>query len=900
MVSITNKYYIAKANIYAIILAGYSCTSGTPEEVSDMKISSMDNQIDVKDYDRITVNANFKYAISTNYYWLDKNKKVIKSELAKPQKIECEIPADAYYFIAEFTFSEEANAIDRVEYILYKQANPHYKSLKKQYKKESNQMFFRESLDSKISLFGEDYEFINNCSINDKLIFDIYKNGKKYITTTFNKVNCKFNHFKKSVELSLEANDAYSNILNKYENTYDLIKLAPEKSWLTATKRCIIQIYIQGENIISNYAGGTYWETEVDEAIDDSDLLIKKYYFSECSTIREISLSDFNYDINTVFSCNKYNNCWNSTYIIEINGIKYKRSCSIKFTKIYNAQQLVSTSEGDNIKLLNNGTSTGVETAYVTGKVKVKYDTYRIEIYDDKDGKGTKLYQSDKLYGVNNNDFTISTGKYLYPMSSVEQSGLNKNPIPEKFNLGNFVVEYNIYSRMLCDIQSLSDGTKTYDLPYDDFATTRANYKKCIGLTSFDSENSIINIYQNTADSEEPTSYGKNEYGFYFSPPKTDILDYSIYPLAKNAWANTSLWVILKTSPYSQLNLYEKWCKKSYKQYTIKDCYDIGNVIKVLLKEIDSNIKHEPTEEYSKFLYGSNTSVATSDNLLHCRLYITQKTNILKGEYEQAAQKAEITLKNVMEMLRDCFRCYWYIDSNNRFIIEHVTYFTNGFSYNEANIGLDCTKLIDKFNKKNIQYCQHEIEYDKSDLQSRFEFNWADNSTDSMGNLNVDIKNEYIQKDNTENITPSMFSADIDYMLFLPSDFSDDGFALLAANINNVIPIDSGTIMLNNKQDKAKIVVTPQNYILSWNKLIYHYMLDMPGSYIEYNNLIENSLVVSNIRKCMKHSITLYGLKDDLDITKVVKTSFGNGYIESMTSNIDTGLITITLNYTPK
>jgi len=36
----------------------------------------------------------------------------------------------------------------------------------------------------------------------------------------------------------------------------------------------------------------------------------------------------------------------------------------------------------------------------------------------------------------------------------------------------------------------------------------------------------------------------------------------------------------------------------------------------------------------------------------------------------------------------------------------------------------------------------------------------------------------YTQKDKTEEINISQFSSDVDYMLFNPSNFSDDGFAL--------------------------------------------------------------------------------------------------------------------------
>ena len=146
---------------------------------------------------------------------------------------------------------------------------PHYKQLKKKLKKENNQMFFRESLDGKINLFGQDYLLVKNASIESTIYFYVYRGQTLFASASFNKSDCKFDHFKKNVELKLKYNDKYSKILDAYENTYDLIKLTPALTPITLTKRCVIQIYIQGEKTLSNYAGGTYWETDVDEQVDD-------------------------------------------------------------------------------------------------------------------------------------------------------------------------------------------------------------------------------------------------------------------------------------------------------------------------------------------------------------------------------------------------------------------------------------------------------------------------------------------------------------------------------------------------------------------------------------------------------------------------------------------------------
>lgn len=120
--------------------------------------------------------------------------------------------------------------------------NPHYKELNKKYAKESGQEFFRITLDGKITLFGDDYEIINNASIEDNLLFVIDKLNRatnkwaEYYKGEFNKTDCKLDYEKKSCEIKTSPLDQYTQVMNKYDNTYDLIKLAPAISKSTYIK----------------------------------------------------------------------------------------------------------------------------------------------------------------------------------------------------------------------------------------------------------------------------------------------------------------------------------------------------------------------------------------------------------------------------------------------------------------------------------------------------------------------------------------------------------------------------------------------------------------------------------------------------------------------------------------
>lgn len=782
-------------------------------------------------------------------------------------------------FSIAFVFTDTSltrwiNIEEKLGYSVY----PHYKNLKKVNKKENNQMFFRESLDGKITLFGTDYELINSASLEDNLIFNLYKNDSLFITASFNKSDCKFDHAKKCVELKLTYSDAYSKILDAYENTYDLIKLAPVLTPVQLTKRCVVQIYSQGERVLSNYAGGTYWETDVDEIIDDQNALINKYHFSRGPRFAEVNLNIFNYDqLNGVYKILN-SDTWNCS----------NNDGCIFFRKAYSANQMVPNEiPSSQVHLISNDIQGGIYESEQSQSRFFRYDIYTIEMWSGHNATGAWLYQSSNYYALNSSFSSIAIGNNLYLMHKIDQPSPMKIPTPEAFYLGAYITENQIWGRLLCDVDVVPDGhggyVNTYDLPYDDFATPRRNYRKCIGLTGFDSDTSEVQIVQNGNMSSSPTSYGITDYGQYFLPPYT-LEGHYYYPLSRNAWTNTSMWVKLG---YLSYDSFEAMCAQCYKRYWIKDTYNIGDAIKAILSKIDPTIKHEKTAEYSQFIYGHRGI----SNIL-----ITQKTNILKGEYDQAAQKAEITFKQIMEMLRDCFRCYWFIDSENRLRIEHVSYFMRGLDYdNPANIQFDLTQKKDKFNKKEALYCQQEIDYDKSNLTSRYEFAYSDDVTKVMGgDLYIDVKNKYIQKDKKEEINISGFTADIDYMLFLPDDFSQDGFALMIADDGNTVPIVKQEIT-DEKQFNRKFQAYVQNWYASFNHLAQYYMFDLSGTFIENNNI---ELIVQDVKKSMKHVVEI-PLNENVDLYKLIKTEIGNGSIEEVSTDIDTNLTKIELRYNP-
>ena len=223
-----------------------------------------------------------------------------------------------------------------------------------------------------------------------------------------------------------------------------------------------------------------------------------------------------------------------------------------------------------------------------------------------------------------------------------------------------FIHDVKVYSRYITDVEQAL-GLNTYPLPDDDLVENNRNYHYAIGYYFPDT------IFFYDGLSTTPTQWGLYQPGLYYQ--MFSSLIYGIaetFPVARSAWGRTSIWFAFDTFD---------WITEQYwrKEYTLKDAFPIWSVISVLLAKVAPGITHDGTTDYSRFLYDTNPIA-----YINQRLFITPKSNLISSGYDQPAQKAPITLKRVTDMLRDCFRCYWFIDDSGLLHIEHIKYFRNG------------------------------------------------------------------------------------------------------------------------------------------------------------------------------------------------------------------------------
>lgn len=432
---------------------------------------------------------------------------------------------------------------------------------------------------------------------------------------------------------------------------------------------------------------------------------------------------------------------------------------------------------------------------------------------------------------------------------------------------------YNIYARYLCDVEKIDD-LNTYPLPADDIVDNNRNYRRAIGYAI-----NVAFISNNFSDT--PTEWGLADNGKYFAPPYS-IYGQTFYPIARSTWRYASIWF--------GFYLFD-WIleEKARKAYTLRDAFTLSSCINVLLKEFAPGITHEATPEYSQFLYNTNNPISGQS----FKLLISQKSNIINGEYQTPAQKAPVTLQQIMTMLRDIYKCYWYIE-DGKFKIEQINWFRNGGSYGyNPIIDYDLTQLENVRNGKKLAFETSEYSFDKVEMPERYQFEWMDDVTTPFEGLPIEITSKYVTAGKIEEINISNFTSDIDLMLLNPGAISSDGFALFAA----VTPSGGGQLELPfTRQTVDGVEYFLQNgYLAFINIQPTYWVYDMPARNFKINN--SPYYAMGGLERKKKQTLNFPAGTTDPNPMLLVKTYIGNGQVDKLSVNLCSRNIKATLKY---
>ena len=772
--------------------------------------------------------------------WYDSNKNIISNFGSNPPaaNVEFDIPNNAYYVRVNFSLSSRRagsawlrlGTMDADNYIAPYIVHPNYKDdLAKEYELETNQRFYRAKLSGKLSFIRDDYDYINN----------------KPFDTTF-------------LLLIEKSNDGGKTWTSYYSGQF----MKTDCTFIDYDKKVTVQ-----PDTIDEY-------NDVLAGLEKEYNLITLAPAIQRITINKRPLIQIYVPGDSIVSCFLGGTNWEQDANATTDQNALVRTYHFALCNILKEIQITSHGSPAVISGLYTGRmATGATPGVFTGnlypELNVNYYIFISQQTIDGTPFGIALVEirrrSDDVAMFRYQKATTAPFDTLeFDLTAVEGSGATGTMHAD-------MKSYNIYARYLCDVETIGD-LNTYPLPTDDIVDNNRNYRRAIGYAI-----DVAFISNNFSDT--PTEWGLADNGKYFAPPYS-IYGQTFYPIARSTWRYASLWFGFYLMDW-------RLEEQAWKAYTLRDAFPVASCISVLLNQIAPGIKHEATAEYSQFLYGSSNPISG----LTFRLLVSQKTNIINGEYQQPAQKAPTTLQQFTNMLRDCFKCYWYIDGG-KFKIEHIQFFKNGGSYGGgAIISRDLTKEINLRNGLPWAFNTSEYSFDKVDLAERYQFEWMDDVTTPFEGLPIQVISKYVTPGKIEEINISNFTSDIDMMLLNPGNMSSDGFALFAA-----VPPQSGSqwILPFTRQTINGVEYFLQNGYLAFINLQQPYwMYDLPARRVNVNG---TDTYAYGIERKKKQTLN-FPAYDDPNPMQLIKTYLGNGQVDKLSVNLHSRSIKATLKY---
>lgn len=688
--------------------------------------------------------------------------------------------------------------------------------------REENQIFKREKIEGTFKFVGNEFDLIYQCSIFTKFTLEIYREDVFVGSADFIRTDCEFNLDDRICFVKLTTKDIYEKILNGYDNKYNLVKLAPQRESVTMTKRAILQFYVRGEKVVTNVVGGVHYEQSCKEVYDGKKLL--------------------------------------DTY-------HFEGALPLSYIYINNVIDVAAPSDILGRYFIDTSTAGGVAIMYINES----NSRYKIQLTSL--GLEWSLILIDSTSNANLASATIpSIQSGSQDITFVKTGGSGWNYVSGTYNSDG-----DLYCRVLLPKSFANSYERSMNNDITDYDSNYP-YVSGVSLDRFAPKMKMVVDKSNT-----PTEWGIDSDGKYFVYPTLNAdqkkKGSSPIPIGQSHWERMSSWLLSDDDVNDLVDDFDD-------TFVLKDSYPIWSAIAVLLHEIDDTITFEGTQDYSMFLYlsGTNLHIYSYDFPSHRNaLHITPISNIKKTFYEQAAQKGEISLKQILDMLRKVYNCYWFIDSDKRLRIEHIVYFKNGNSYDVEKP----TPSIDVTTKKNLPtgeswgFAQNTVEYETGKCPARYEFKWGDNCTYPFVGEPIDVKDIYLDASRKESVGIENFLADIDYIVSNPSEVSNDIFAVFEVN-KSTKKVDILDVRLNDASPKYKVQNPYLSMIVAER---YYYPFDLSG-WRAYTGKYE--LDVYKTKGIKKQTLSCPLSLAEMRSIGIIRTEIGDGTIDKLDAEINT------------
>jgi hypothetical protein len=679
--------------------------------------------------------------------------------------------------------------------------NPRYDQPKRTVKMVEGEVFHREEWDIELFFQRADYTLIYERELETEFVIKAYDDQTPGADPVwqgrFTRIDCEIDEDNETIKVKPKTYDRYEDILTSLDKEFDLIALEPEITPVDVVRQPLIQVNLEGSEIVSNYLGGSYWETSLAGDFNEGNNVRKTYIVPGDSDVLSPDISgEYWYD--------------------DVDFEHYRL---------------------DNQYYFKFDTHTSKWQVWQVGSPDVV--VYQATTVGDMPAMDTPFTPSSLTF----ESVSSSTTCKVFPCS--------------------------IRARLLTN-KTTVNGNATTAIPSGDNNENNGTYTRVIRL--IDAGTLPINelnvvFSASSLHSTEATKYNKfasDSLHFadeYFVKPGSGYL-----PIQRNEWTGYALW-------FNYNSTIQDLQTEAGEEITIKDCYKLPDVLKVLLAEISPDYTHLESNSFSNFIYGANSIRGT-------RRYpiITPKTNLLSGNYDQPAAKANIKLNDVLTMLKYVYNVYWWVDEDYNFRLEHLNYFERGGQYYTDNVGTDLTTSLEPKTGKSWGYRLNKYTYEKQNMPERVTTKWMDNQSFAFEGSPIVMRSEYAEKGNLEERVVSVFSADIDYMFANTSDISKDGFALFDCERSGGIYSPPFVNLSLWGYDGVK---AQNGYLsLAWLSNNYH-RYGMPTHNINVNGT-DTTAITTKRTKVQEIEFAAF----DFNPMELIKTDIGTGQIYELEQEI--------------
>lgn len=429
------------------------------------------------------------------------------------------------------------------------------------------------------------------------------------------------------------------------------------------------------------------------------------------------------------------------------------------------------------------------------------------------------------------------------------------------------------FQRMLTDLDTVS-GDATIDLPQPDIGDLAFGYTKYVDPSVY--PQLFATIFPDDDHTTTPSGYGKfistalHFAGEYFDFSKSYPVpneEFNILPVLQKSWTD----YFLNISRFG-FSTFTTLLEDAAKTITNKDMYEIGEVLKVLIPKLDPLVTFDTTTEHSEFLYSDLNPITGVANLRH---FITPKSNVLVGDYDNPDKREIITFGRLVdELLQFAPKLKWWISSDYKFHIEHADYFYNGKSYTTQVISNDLTTQIEPKTGKPWAYHTKQWGYRKDILPERQVNKWMDAVSDPFDGFPIEFISNFVSKGNIDTQSITSFVSDLDFIQAIPERISRDGFCIVSAELVD----DVWTVPFTEVDQGNGVVYFIQNGF--WSNLYLHkhfHRYNLPSKFIRLNGV---NTVALTTKRAREQVISIAGPIEP-DMMELITTLIGTGEVDA-------------------